>query len=363
YYWIAGGVSVSAAAWLGSILLIVWYFYLLTPISLLANLTVVPIAFCVLATGMLSLLAAPFSSALAIVFNNANWSLARAILGLVQLCAELPTGHSYVERPHWPPAAPTEITVLDAGAGAAVHVRAGGNDWLFDTGSARDYGGFLRDYLHSRGIDRLDGLLLTHGDSFHLGGAAEVVDDFRPRQFLDNAAPDRSRVHHALLVRPRKLLVRGDSFRLAPHVTAQVLFPPANFSAKAADDAALVVRLEIGEKFHVLLLSDSGTKTEQALLAAPNELASDVLIKGRHYSGEVDLEQFIDAVQPKLIIASSIAFPARERVPDDWAQAIRARGITLFRQDETAAVRLDFDADHWSAKSFLGQATFRSPSR
>ncbi|MGI8431563.1 MAG: ComEC/Rec2 family competence protein, partial [Chthoniobacterales bacterium] len=282
YYWIAGGVSVSAAAWFGSILLIVWYFYLLTPISLLANLTVVPIAFCVLATGMLSLLAAPFSSALAVVFNNANWSLARAILGLVQFCAQLPAGHSYVERPHWPPAAPTEITVLDAGAGAAMHVRAGGNDWLFDTGSARDYGGFLRDYLHSRGIDRLDGLLLTHGDAWHLGSAAALFDDFRPRQFLDNAAPDRSRLHHALLVRPRKLLARGNSFRLGPHVTAQVLFPPAPFRAKAVDDAALVVRLEIAKKFHVLLLSDNGPKTEEALLAAPNELASDVLIKGRH---------------------------------------------------------------------------------
>ncbi|MGI8431433.1 MAG: hypothetical protein ACR2MW_03970, partial [Chthoniobacterales bacterium] len=152
-------------------------------------------------------------------------------------------------------------------------------------------------------------------------------------------------------------------FRLGPHVTAQVLFPPAPFRAKAADDAALVVRLEIAEKFHVLLLSDSGPKTEEALLAVPNELASDILIKGRHYSGKVDLEQFIDAVQPKMIIASSIAFPARERVPDDWAQAIRARGITLFRQDETGAVRLDFGAEHWSATPFLGQETFRSPSR
>ena len=48
YRWVAGGVSVSAAAWIGSLLLILWYFYLITPISVLANLTVVPIAFCLL---------------------------------------------------------------------------------------------------------------------------------------------------------------------------------------------------------------------------------------------------------------------------------------------------------------------------
>ena len=161
YRLVASGLSVSAAAWAGSILLIVWYFYLITPVSLVANLVVIPVAFCVLAVGMLSLVAAPFSSALTLVLTNANWSFAQLILGLAQFFAQLPTGHAYVERPHWPSGARAEITVLDAGAGAATHLRAGGADWLFDAGSARDYERLLRDYLHARGIDRLDGLLLS----------------------------------------------------------------------------------------------------------------------------------------------------------------------------------------------------------
>ena len=363
YFWIAGAASVSAAAWLGSLLLIIWYFYLLTPISLLANLAVVPIAFCILAVGMLSLLAAPVSSSLSLIFNNANWSLSKTVLGLVHLFAQLPVGHIYVERPHWPLAAPTEITVLDAGAGSAVHLRSNGADWLFDTGSARDYEGFIRDYLHSRGIDRLDGVLLSHGDSLHIGGAAALLDEFRPRRVLDNAAPDRSRVHHALFVRQRQLIARGDSIRISQDVVAHVLYPPAAFAAKAADDEAMVVRLEIGGKFHVLLVSDSGTKTEETLLAQPNELQSDVLIKGRHYSGESGLESFLDAVHPRLIIATSANFPERERLPDAWVQMVRDRGITLFRQDETGAVRIEFFNDHWRAQPFLTHEIFRSPSR
>ncbi len=363
YFWVAGATSVSAAAWLGSLLLIIWYFYLITPISLLANLTVVPIAFCILAVGMLSLLAAPFSSPLSLVFNNANWSLSKIVLGLVQLFAQFPAGHLYVERPHWPLAAPTEMTVLDAGAGAAVHLRSNGQDWLFDVGSARDYESFLRDYLHSRGIDRLDGLLLSHGDALHIGGAAALLDEFSPRRVLDNAAPDRSRVHRALFVRPRQLIARDDSIRISREVVARVLYPPAGFQAKAADDAAVVVRLEIGGKFHVLLTSDSGTKTEETLLAQPNDLQSDILVKGRHYSGNPGLERFLDAVRPRLIIATSVNFPERERLPDAWVQMVRDRGITLFRQDETGAVRIDFSADHWRAEPFLTHASFRSSSR
>ncbi len=364
YFWTAGALSVSAAAWAGSLLLIIWYFCLLTPISLLANLTVVPIAFCILAVGMLSLLAAPFSTSLSLIFNNANWSLSKMVLGLVHLFAQLPGGHIYVERPHWPLAAPTEITVLDAGAGSAVHLRSNGEDWLFDTGSARDYEGFLRDYLHSRGIDRLDGVVLSHGDSLHIGGAIQLLDEFRPRRLLDNAAPDRSPVHHAMLVRRRQLVASGDSIRISHDVVASVLYPPAPFQAKAADDEALVVRLEIGGKFHVLLVSDSGTKTEEALLRTkPNELRSDVLIKGRHYSGEPGLGNFLDAVQPRLIIATSVAFPERERLPDAWAEMVRDRGITLFRQDQSGAVKIEFFDDHWRATSFLTHAIFRSRSR
>ncbi|HEY3663086.1 MAG TPA: ComEC/Rec2 family competence protein [Chthoniobacterales bacterium] len=365
YRLIAGGVSVSAAAWAGSLILIIWYFYLITPISLLANLTVVPVAFCVLAVGMMSLVAALFSPALSLVFNNANWSLAKLILGLVQLFAQLPTGHFYVERPHWPSGARVEITVLDAGAGGAVHLRASRRDWLFDAGNARDYERFLRDYLHSRGINRLDGLVLSHGDSLHIGGAGAVLDEFRPRRVVDNGAPDRSSVHHALLVRlkNREIAVQGGAFQVDREVTARVLYPPADMKAKAADDQALVVQLVIAGKHRVLLVSDSGLQTERALLALPNDLQSDILIKGQHHSGESGSAEFLDAVRPQLIVATSIDFPARERIPDEWARMVQARGIKLLRQDETGAVTLEFFRDNWRATPFLNQPTLRSMSR
>ena len=370
YRSVAGGVSVSAAAWAGSLLLIVWYFYLVTPISLFANLAVVPVAFCVLAVALLSLVAEIFSPAIALVFNNANWSLAQIILIQVRVFAQLPGGHAYVERPHWPANARAELAVLDAGAGGAVHLRTGGADWLFDTGSARDYGRFLRDYLHSRGIDRLDGLVLSHGDSLHIGGASVVEDEFRPRRAIDNGAPDRSSVHRAFVVRrgERELAEDGFAFAIGHDMTVRILYPaPASASAasktNAADDQALVMQLVIAGKYRVLLVSDSGRKTESALLLRPNDLRSDILIKGQHCSGESGSAAFLDAVQPQLIVATSVDFPTRERIPDAWARMVCERGIKLLRQDETGAVMFDFFRDRWRATTFLNHETFRSSSR
>ena len=124
-----------------------------------------------------------------------------------------------------------------------------------------------------------------------------------------------------------------------------------------------MLQLEIARKWRVLLVSDSGTATENALLQQPNELCSDVLIKGQHHSGESAGAKFLDAVRPQLIVATSVDFPERERISDDWAEMVRARGIQLFRQDLTGAVQLKFFDDEWRASGFVDHETFRSSRR
>jgi beta-lactamase superfamily II metal-dependent hydrolase len=157
--------------------------------------------------------------------------------------------------------------------------------------------------------------------------------------------------------------MRGKIFTLSRRVKARVLYPAAGIQVTAADDAALVVQLTIDEKHRVLLVSDSGLTTESALLAQPNDLRSDILIKGQHYSGQSGSLEFLEAVRPQLIVATSVDFPTRERIPDDWAKMVQERGIKLFRQDETGAVQLEFFRDDWRATSFLTQEILRRSSR
>src|SRR6058998_2047841 len=249
FEWLCRGTGVSLAAWAGSLPLVLWYFYIVTPISLVANLIVVPIAFFILAIALLSLLSTPLLPGLALIFNNANWLLAQLVIGIVQFLAHVPSGHFYVEHPHWPEKLVAKITVLDVGAGAAVHLQTGSANWLFDCGNERNYQRVVREYLHWAGINRLSGLLLSHGDALHLGGTTQLLDDFPRIRVVDNAAPDHSAVHRRLqqLFREHGIepdnLAAGDSFRLSPDVTARVLFPPRNFSSSVTDDQAYVIHL------------------------------------------------------------------------------------------------------------------------
>jgi competence protein ComEC len=368
YEWVCHGGSVSLAAWLGSLPLIVWYFHLITPSSLFANLLVVPIAFFILAIALLSLVVAPITSGLSLIFNNANWSLASAVIAFVQWFAQLPGSHYYVAEPGWPKKLCAKVTVLDVGAGAAVHLRASSADWLFDCGSDRDYERVLRPYLHAAGINRINGLLLSHGDSLHIGGTENLLRDFVPTVLIDNPAADHSTVHRRLrdIFPTHRLkllgLKAGEDFPISSDVSGRILFPPPDYTATITDDQALVVQLSV-KNTKILFMSDSGDATEKLLIESGVNLRSDILVKGQHHSGKSGSDNFLDAVQPRLIVASSRDFPQQERISDQWAQRLQARGIKLFRQDETGAVELEFGESDWQARAYLTGEIFRSANR
>jgi ComEC/Rec2-related protein len=369
WWWFARGLSVSFGAWIGSLVPMYAYWNLITPISLVANLAVVPIAFFVLAGALVSIIAAPFSAWLSIVFNNANWLLTRAVLALVNMFAQVPTGHCYLEHPHRPTHALVDITALDVGTGGAIHLRTAQRDWLIDAGARRDFDRTVRQYLRYRGTNRLDDLVLTHADSNHVGGASDVIDAFDPRLILNTAARSRSRTNRSLESKvgneglPHATAARGDEYRLSGRVTARVLFPPRDFEASSADDQAIVLQLLVDGKPRVLLMSDSGEATERALLTNPSELRADVVIKGQHRSGISGTAEFLDAVRPQLIIATSRDFPENERLKEEWVAMVESRGIKLLRQDLTGAVRLLIFRDRWQAVPYLTSQTLRSTSR
>lgn len=363
------GAAVSIAAWVGSLVLLFWYFHLATPVSLVANLVVVPIAFGILAIALLSIGSAPLLPWVSIIFNNANWLLAKMIIAIVHLFAQLPAGHYYLPHPPGLGSAAAKLTVLDVGAGAAIHLQTHNQEWMFDCGSERDYDRLVREYLHTAGINTLDGLLLSHGDSQHIGGAGHLLSEIRPKTLIDNPAPDRSSSHKRL----RRMLdehkrsvtrpTRGEVLQIGPDVTCAVVHPPRDFSSPISDDQALVLRLQVRRGPSILLMSDSGFATEKALVDSAIRLRSDILIKGQHHSGKSGSNEFLEAVRPQLIVATSRDFPHHERVDEQWADELQKRNIKLFKQSDTGAVQIWLRSDGWEARAYVTGETFRSVSR
>jgi ComEC/Rec2-related protein len=365
---LAAALGVTIAAWLGSLAFTAGYFHLFSPAALFANLIAVPIAFVVLMLGLAALIAAPLWKTGLILCNNANWFFAKLLLKVLHLFALLPGSYMYIETPRRGPAPLCEITAFDLGEGGAAFVRADGRDWLLDAGATSDYDRSVLPYLRSRGVNRLDGLLLTHGDVRHIGGALTAIPDFRPGLIADSVLRDRSptrRLLHASLVqrgRGKALYERGDFIRLGPQVSLRVLHPSGGMKRSTADDMALVVQLEANGT-RVLFMSDSGLVTEQWLIENEPDLRSDLLIKGQHARDFSGTPNFLARVQPQAVICSALGYGEAPAQLDPWERDLAAQGVAVFRQDRTGAVQVEIREGGFEVRGFVTGQTFRSRAR
>ncbi len=365
---IALALGVTLAAWLGSLAFTAGYFHLFSPAAILANLFAVPLAFSVLLLGLTSVIAAPIWKTGVILSNNANWFCAKFLLNGLELFALIPGGYFYVETPRLTAAPAAEFTVFDLGEGGAAHIRAEGQDWLLDCGGNGDYDRILLPYLRSRGVNRLDGLLISHGDARHMGGALAAIQDFQPRLLVDSVLRDRSPTRRSLHAElherrfPKGLYERGDVIRVGDHATLRVLYPPAGRRRAVADDMAMVVRFESGD-IRALFMSDAGFSTEQWLLENESDLRCDILIKGHHTKDLSGLPDFLAHVQPQAIICGPLGFGEAPEKLDPWVKAATERGCTVFRQDRVGAVRTEVRADGFELRGLVNGQTFRSNAR
>ena len=360
---LASLLAVSAAAWLGSLPLTIGYFHLISITALPANALAVPISFAIMAVAMLSLGTGVLSAWVASIYNQTNWLLAKVLLGIVHAFASLPGSFFYVRIPDHPrPLA--EIVVFDFGAGGAAWISAQGRDWLIDSGPAHIHDSVLLPFLRSRGLQSLDGFLLTHGDAGHIGSAVELLGACPPGHVVDSPLEDRSanrnRLHEELsrLRIPKSPHRSGDRIVLGSETRLDILYPPGDVPRGVADDKGLVVQLRAGST-RVLFMSDAGLYTEEWLMKnVLLELPSDILIKGSPRHGPSGDTAFLGAVKPRAVIATAAGFPPSEGIAANFVNNLKARDIRLFAQNRCGAVTVRIFPGHWEVSAFVDKQQY-----
>jgi competence protein ComEC len=230
-----------------------------------------------------------------------------------------------------PPGAGAAVVILDVGQGssALVEIDAGPSrpPWraLVDAGgrpgAARDVGeAVVARTLWSLGVDRLDAVIVSHGDADHVGGAPAVIRLFDPEVVLAGpghgpaARDDVQAVRDAAEARGARhgLLARGG--RLGPPDGAwslEVLWPPREAAARRGlsdNDGGLVLALARGSgvrrEVAVLLPADVEVAGEHGLVAGGVGHAA-VLVVGHHGSRTSSASAFLAAVRPRAAIVSA----------------------------------------------------------
>lgn len=295
----------------------------------------------------------------------APWLFVLALAGALWMLAPRGWPHRWAGAAAWlplfaqPPSHPEEgrfrVTAFDVGQGMALLVETRGRRLLYDTGpqySLDSNGGnrVIAPYLKSRGIATLDGMIISHSDTDHSGGALAMLDALPIGWVASSLWPNNPIVRKAR----RHLRCAAGQRWTWDGVAFEMLQPAIDSYADTALKAnarSCTLRVSGGGR-SVLLAGDIEAPQEARLVATmPDKLRADVLLAPHHGSGTSSTLAFLRAVAPEIAVFQ-VGYRNRYHHPKkEVADRYRALGIAQMRTDETGAIELD-SADGFAARAY-----------
>lgn len=260
---------------------------------------------------------------------------------------------------------PNGATLLvDAGGRPEFGRRAGDFESEMGAHFERDARGIgeavVSEYLWWRGRARVDYILATHAHADHMNGLNDIARNFQVRAaFLGRTGAgeaESARFAHTLQGAgvPIELIGRGDRLKFGA-ATVDVLWPPRageERQALSANNDSLVLRVSYGSRVF-LLTGDIERDAEAALVAAGDDLRSDIVKIAHHGSRTSSTEPFVAAVRPSLAVVS-VGLSSPYGHPDSTVVARwRATGAQVLQTGRTGTITISTDGQDLKVETFL----------
>jgi len=244
-------------------------------------------------------------------------------------------------RPVAPAVGEAWLTMLDVGQGLAAVVRTRQHTLVYDTGPSYsptfDTGQVVvAPFLRSQGIERIDTLVISHGDNDHIGGARSLLGAFPVGRVIAGEPA-------ALEYRPAGPCQRGDRW-LWDGVEFAVLYPGPG-PRPAGNNASCVLRVTSAGGSRLLLTGDIEMVAERELLkAADKPLAAAIMTVPHHGSLTSSSEAFVQAIGPDYALFP-VGYRNRYRFPRaPVVDRYRAIGAQLFDSARDGAISVNLPA-------------------
>ncbi|MGE3820897.1 MAG: ComEC/Rec2 family competence protein [Isosphaeraceae bacterium] len=362
------GLTLSTVVWLVTLPLVALRFHLVSPISILLNIPLVPLTSLALLSAGISLglsatgtaVAGPAawacSTLLAMTEGIVTWGVSQrwgyafapgppvglvlafhAALGLATASAFLQwrrpgrkclvalttalapilLASTFGFRP-WPSRVAPEVDVLAVGHGLSVVIDpGGGRAILYDCGRMRDPSvgrRIVAPALWSRGIRAIDAVILSHADADHYDGLPDVLDRFRvgallvPPGFGDHPDSDPGAVELLRLARsmgvPVREVVAGERWESGPFRLA-ILHPPSGWQPPGASDNARSLALDLAAPGgRTLLTGDLDGPGLVELTGALPQEPLDAMLAPHHGGRSANPPWLYARTAPKVVVVS-----------------------------------------------------------
>lgn len=225
----------------------------------------------------------------------------------------------------------TRVTVLDVGQGQCILLQNEGRNFLVDCGGDSDTATaeLAAQTLLGQGIFQLDGLILTHCDRDHAGGAEYLLQ----------------RMDVKLLIQPEEGMLRADIPTVYASSNLEIRLDNAVFRIFAptfpgnSNERSLCVLFDT-ENCDILITGDRSAFGERSLLRNTDIGQVDVLIAGHHGSKNSTCEELLEVVQPEIVCISAgkdnpYGHPAQQTL-----ERLTQFGCKIYRTDQLGTITI-----------------------
>ncbi len=246
-----------------------------------------------------------------------------------------------------------EVTVVDIGQGDSIFLRdMRGRTVLIDVGGRVDFAAkeawqerssqanaerTLIPYLHSRGVDRIDSLVLTHTDTDHVGDVLEVAKQVKIGRIVVSpgslTVPDFVAILKEINV-PVHVVKVGDRLPIFDSYL-EVLYPDGTGDGGNNDSIVLYGRL-LETNF---LFTGDLEQGELDLIETYPNLPVDVLKAGHHGSKGSSYPEFLDHIEAKIALVSAGENNRYKHPHQETLDRFDSRNIQVYRTDQQGAIR------------------------
>ena len=373
---LVAGVSVTIGAQILTIPLCAYYFGVVSLVGVFTNLLVlwtVSLTFCLLvAVCVLALVCLP----LAVIAGSVAGVLIRYVLTAAKIMAAFPWAAVYTVSPYvtiwlffaycllliylvcrkmagaftcctilslclaltasWlePCSSDVRFTVLDVGQGQCLIMQSGGRVYVVDCGGDSDTrpADAAAEALLSQGYSHIDGLILTHTDRDHAGGAENLLSRIRtdllilPRQAEKIAVPEDTQV----VIAEQNLEITDGSGKIS-------IFAPVFHGEE--NEMSLCVLFDT-EKCDILITGDRNAFGERSLLRHADIPNVDVLIAGHHGSKYSSCQELLEATRPQIVCISVGADNSYGHPAQEVLDRLSSFGCTVYRTDQQGTITI-----------------------
>lgn len=219
------------------------------------------------------------------------------------------------------------FTVLDVGQGQCLILQSEGRTFVVDCGGDQDSeaADLAAETLLRQGIQKLDGLILTHMDRDHSGGAAGLL----------------SRIETELLILPpvyselpmeteAQLICASEDMEITFGNSVIRIFTPT-FPGTSNENSLCV--LFDTQKCDILITGDRDGYGERSLLRGADIPEVDVLVSGHHGSANSTCEELLEAVTPQIVCISVGEDNPYGHPAPELLQRLEKYGCQIYRTD------------------------------